>query len=331
VKIRFKHVQRVKAKRGAGEYTYYRRNGQRIEGRPGSEEWLANYNRIHASFQAGEDAGPGPGSVGWLVERYLTSPGFSRLSPVSQKNYRGYLDRIRNAYANVQWTKITRRFVIELRDKNADSPATANYFLAMLSILGEVAIDNEIRTDNPANGVDRLKAGPGWLPWADNELQHFERNAIGAPLTAFMLALYTGQRRGDILKMTWAAIRDGGILIKQGKTGAELWIPLHPRLNSYLDTLPRKSLYIVSRQDGAPYTGSGFQTVFARELDRLDLKGKTFHGLRANAAGKLAEAGCTDGQIMAITGHKTRAMVTKYTRGADQKRLATEAIGKWKV
>ena len=38
----------------------------------------------------------------------------------------------------------------------------------------------------------------------------------------------------------------------------------------------------------------------------------------------IAEAGCTAKQIQAITGHKTLAEVERYTRKADQVRLALE-------
>jgi integrase len=55
------------------------------------------------------------------------------------------------------------------------------------------------------------------------------------------------------------------------------------------------------------------------------------HGLRKNAAVALAEVGCEPHEIMAITGHKTLAMVTHYTKRANQKRLADRAMEKWKT
>jgi len=50
------------------------------------------------------------------------------------------------------------------------------------------------------------------------------------------------------------------------------------------------------------------------------------HGLRKAAARRLAEAGCSASEIMAITGHKTLAEVERYTRAAEQERLARRAI-----
>lgn len=40
----------------------------------------------------------------------------------------------------------------------------------------------------------------------------------------------------------------------------------------------------------------------------------------------LADAGCSTREIMAVTGHKTEAMVAIYTEGADRRRSADTAI-----
>ena len=50
------------------------------------------------------------------------------------------------------------------------------------------------------------------------------------------------------------------------------------------------------------------------------------HGLRKAAARRLAEAGCSASEIMLITRHKTLAEVERYTRAAEQERLARQAI-----
>ena len=52
------------------------------------------------------------------------------------------------------------------------------------------------------------------------------------------------------------------------------------------------------------------------------------HGLRKAAAAKLAELGCTAHEIMAITGHESIQEVERYTKAAEQKRLAKSAMGK---
>ena len=56
--------------------------------------------------------------------------------------------------------------------------------------------------------------------------------------------------------------------------------------------------------------------------------GLVFHGLRKTAVVTLLEAGCTDAQVAAITGH-SREMLVHYARRVDQERLAKEAIKTW--
>jgi len=55
------------------------------------------------------------------------------------------------------------------------------------------------------------------------------------------------------------------------------------------------------------------------------------HGLRKAAARRLAEAGCTAHEIAAITGHASLREIVRYTKAADQRRLATAAMDKEKA
>jgi len=50
------------------------------------------------------------------------------------------------------------------------------------------------------------------------------------------------------------------------------------------------------------------------------------HGLRKGMCRRLAEAGCTAHQIAAISGHKTLREIERYTKAADQQRLAVAAM-----
>jgi len=61
------------------------------------------------------------------------------------------------------------------------------------------------------------------------------------------------------------------------------------------------------------------------------LRNCSAHGLRKAAARRLAEAGCTEHEIAAITGHASLREVQRYTKAADQKRLAAAAMQKVKT
>jgi integrase len=80
---------------------------------------------------------------------------------------------------------------------------------------------------------------------------------------------------------------------------------------------------------GAPFTAGGFgDNWFRVRCDEAGLLQRSAHGLRKLAATRLANAGCSDRQIMAITGHKTVSEVSRYTKTAEQAKLAEQAIAK---
>ena len=57
-------------------------------------------------------------------------------------------------------------------------------------------------------------------------------------------------------------------------------------------------------------------------------KHNTLHGLRKNATINLLEAGCTNSEVKAITGHSTDVMVNLYGAKVNQRRQARKAMDK---
>ena len=55
---------------------------------------------------------------------------------------------------------------------------------------------------------------------------------------ATALALYSGQRQGDVLEMTWASVKGGLLEVRQEKTVRTLVIPAHQGLLSVLSEVP---------------------------------------------------------------------------------------------
>jgi integrase len=145
-----------------------------------------------------------------------------------------------------------------------------------------------------------------------------------------MLALYTGQRRGNVLRMRWDDIQDDGVHVKQQKRDKKVWVPIHPTLAEELKKLERKDLKIVGRRYGQPYTGSGFNSNWERQQAKHGFTGLQFHGLRRNAINSLLEAGCFIAEVAAITGQSFK-MVAHYAQVVDQKRLASSAMNKLKT
>ena len=345
--LTLRYLNAFKDRHGIVRY-YYRRGGKRqaIEGDFGTEEFGKNYERIHASFEGKKTPLEAPGTFGALVTAYYSATEFTQLRASTRSEYRRMLEGMRADWGALRADRITKKVIKAHRDSLADRPPTANSSLRVLKTLMAFGVDSEIIPDNPAKGVKSLKTGSdGWAPWPDESVEKFIKEALGAPRHAFFLALYTGQRRADVLAMRWDDISDGGITVKQQKTGAALWIPIHPdlkleltrilaereaanaeRIASGKDTINGET--IVQKRDGTPYSDDGFGTIWNREQHRVGVVGLPFHGLRKCATQALFEAGCTPQEVQAITGHATLQMVEHYGRGANQRRMAGAAMRK---
>lgn len=141
-----------------------------------------------------------------------------------------------------------------------------------------------------------------------------------------LFALYTGQRQADCLAASWRDVQGSRIRVKQEKTGVELTIRIHQDLKTALDTTKKTSVKILTTSNGKGWEVENFRKLFREARNKAGLTEVTFHGLRKTAARNLAEVGCTESQIMAITGHKTSAMVSHYVKDANQEKLAEAAI-----
>jgi integrase len=333
-KIKLPYVNRVMAK---GRFYYrYRREGMLISlpCDPSMPEFMDAYYRIHASFEKPNDKeGIGvaiPGSIAELIADFKKSAEFMSLSPRTKELYLAHLDDISDRFGKFQIRSMTRNVVMTYRDSLLDNPGKANNALKVLSRLYSFAIDRDKADVNPVSRVKKLKLG-SYRPWTLEEIGKFRTKAAPHMRLALNLALYTGQRQSDVLKMRWEQIKDGGIEVRQQKTGKELWIPLHKNLQTEINQLPRTGGTILVTVNGKAY---GNRDWFSAEWKKTSREAGlpedcVFHGLRKTAAVFLAEAGCTNEQIKAITGHTTETMVAYYTRGANQRTLAREAMTKF--
>jgi integrase len=215
-----------------------------------------------------------------------------------------------------------RSTVIEAQMANRHRARFANYIPHMLSILFEQAIDLDWQRDNPAKGIAKIKTGDGHQPWPAWAIAAYRKQAQETALLIFELALGTGQRASDLTRMEWAHIESDGVWVTQGKTKTRLWTPFTSALKAVLGTTKRTSL---NDKFGRKLNYDQIQKKVMAVRKATGLTEFTLHGLRYSAASELAEAGCTDQQIAAITGHKSLSMVQKYSKGASQKRLAKQA------
>ena len=151
---------------------------------------------------------------------------------------------------------------------------------------------------NPDAKLDQVLARR-YAPWPWDAIEHLATHARPDLWHAGALALFSGQRLSDVLKVMWNDISEGLISVRQGKTGKSLRIPVHRRLASILAGVPRASVYVLTNTRGRPWTVDGFKGSWGDELNRpimreLRERRLVFHGLRKSAVVTLLEAGATD-------------------------------------
>jgi integrase len=257
----------------------------------------------------------------------LNSRGFRKLAPSTQSTYRGIIDRLCEADGDKPVAGLKRWHIVNMMDRRSG----ANGLLKMLRVLMKHAVDTGLRQDNPARDIASVNTKTdGFHSWTEDEIAQFEaQHPIGSRARlAFALLLYTGQRRSDVVKMGRQHIRNGMLHVKQTKTGAELWIPVTPELQQIIDASPVNQLTFIMTELGKPFQTNSFSNWFRLRCDEAGLPHCSAHGLRKACARRLADAGCTQHEIAAITGHASLREVERYTKAADQKRLAAAAMRK---
>ena len=311
--------------------------GRPLPGGPGSDGFWEAYDAALRGAEAPQGVGATEtvaGSINALVVRYYSSPEFDVLAQNTKKTYRSIFERFREDHGSKPVDRLERKHVKAMLDRKRATPSEANKFLKYVRRLMAFAVENELLEHNPCFGIKPLKiTSDGYHAWTDAEIVQFlERHHEGGMARlALLLALYTGQRRSDVIRMGWKDIEDGYIKVRQEKTKAHLGIPIAPALAEAIKGMPRdRDTFLVTAQ-GQPFTSAGIGNWFRKRCDEAGLHHCSMHGLRKAAARRLAEAGCTDRQIMSITGHKTAQEVGRYTRSAEQMKLAEQAMGLLKV
>jgi len=331
--IRLKYVHAFRDRMGRMRY-YFRRHGKQtaLPGLPGSKEFMSTYaaqlniagNNVVLRPEAA------PGTFAKLTIRYYGSPQYQSLSARSRSNYRRVIDGFLEQHGHRQVHQMTREHVDIIIGKMANKPGAGIILLKRLRTLIRYAMALGWTDRDPTAGVKGYRSKEIHT-WNEDEIATFEKRwpEGSRERLAFALLLYTGQRGSDVHRMMRTDIVDDTIRVAQQKTAAKLSIPIHEALDRLLAIVNRNHETILVTAYGKPFSIKGFGNMMSNAIREAGLPRRCVpHGLRKAAARRLAEAGCSTSEIMAITGHKTLAEVERYTRAAEQERLARQAIKK---
>ena len=313
-------------------YWYAWKGGPPLRGEPGTPEFIASYNEAVAQKIA-----PPSGVLLALLLRFQESAEFQfGVSPRTRRDYIKQIKRIERVFGDFPIKALddprSRSVFLEWRDNLArTSLRQADYAYNTLARILRWSLGRGLITKNPCSGGSKLYRGTRVDKiWSDEEVAAFLRTAPTYLRLAMLLAIYTGQRQGDLLRLPWSAYDDRVLKLKQKKTGAYVSIPVAEVLRRELDTAPRRCPIILTNSMGQPWSESGFQGAYGKATVRAGIRGLTFHDLRGTAVVTLARAGCNEVEIFSITGHKpgdVRAILTAHYLPRDAK-VAEHAIEK---
>ena len=324
---------------GVGIYYYYRPTGARLTGKPGSAEFALSYAQAAAAPRANHISR----TLAGLMNQYSHSQIFRKqLAESTQKEYIRKIKAIEKAFGDLPIRALdnprVRRHFIEYGEEVArtSGPREADYRLSVLSACLSWAADSAIIE---ANHLLRFKryyhADRSSIIWEPDHIDAFMRLAPIEMQRALVLALHTGLRQGDLLKLLWANYDGKALRLSIGKNGRRgklaplVVIPCTKALRGMLDDSERRGSYILSIRSGEKYSARHFgkQWKAAMKLAGLEESNLHFHDLRGTAVTLLSAAGCTPQQICGITKHSMATATKILEKYLDTTRyLAEQAI-----
>ena len=331
---------------------YVRRNGKRIRIREerGSPAFARAYadavDALSAKAKRAVDIGPNhpAGSFGWLGAKYFASKGdFLKLAKESQRARRNSLEEcFREPFSDTDpepmgncplkyLTAAKMKRLLEAKD-GAGAATNRRKHLSALCAWG---VDAGHLPSNPVRDVKAGRAvkGGGFYTWTIADVEQFIAfHKIGSKaVLALGLLLFSGARRQDMVDLGKQHARGGWIRYVPKKTLYKRrdvsQKPLLPVLAAIIAKSPCGSMTFLETEYGKPFTPAGFGNWFRDRCDEAGLPQCTAHGLKKAGATIAAENGATTRQLMAMFDWSTISQAEVYTRAADQKRLAGQAMG----
>jgi integrase len=229
------------------------------------------------------------------------------------------------------YARITSATIIAGKERRAATPAQARCFLDAMRGLFRWAHRSALVKADPTAGVHNppRKRSDGFTPWTEEHIAAYEaRWPIGTRQRVWLDVLaYTGLRRGDAVRLGRQHVRGGAATLRTEKNGVEVTLPILAALQATLDAGPCGDLTFIAGANGRPLTKESFGNAFKAACKAAGVPGSA-HGVRKIAATRAANAGATEAELMAIFGWTDPKMAAHYTRAADRRRLAAQAIDK---
>jgi integrase len=315
---------------------YFRRRGAKaipLPGVPGSEEFMAAYAAALACLPevAIGASRTLPGTINALAVAYYGSDAWQKLATETKKNRRRVIERFRAQHGHKRVALLRHEHIIGMLAAIEGRSAKRRWLKAIRGLL-QAAVPT-MRRDDPTEGIAGIKMPKtkGHHTWTDEEIAQYRAHwPLGTQQRLVMeFALETTSRRGEVVRLGPQHIRNGRIRIERTHGSEDADIPMSPELQAACDAMPKVHLTYIVTAHGKPRSKYGLGNDFAKWATEAGLPARCrLHGLKKGGMRRLAEAGATAHELMAISGHKTLTEVQRYTKDADRKKLADSGIAK---
>jgi len=270
-----------------------------------------------------------------IVEFFLLSSAFRRLSSASQRDYESHLMSVINTevegkdLGDYRCSKLKVRHLTQAYDVwLLTGVRTANYRKSVLSAAWKHAMRHDVMINNPVALVKTVSQPPRRTVWTREQVQTFLETAYSdfrwrsIGLIVHM-AYDWGQRVGDMRVITWDKLdlTECRMDLTQSKRNAEIHLPISQGLCDMLRQQKEDfgyQEYVAPRvkpRAGAytPYDKVEISILINEILEEANLPLQlTAMDLRRTAVTEMMEGGVDLANIMQVTGHKNIASVKPY-------------------
>ncbi len=309
MRVRLRGINRVTKWLADGTprtYWYAWKGGPPLCGKPGTPEFVASYNEAISRKVA-----PPRGTLLNVFQQYQASEDFRALADSTRRSYVALITRIEKRFGDFS-DRRSRGIFMGWRDQLATSAGRrqADYAWTVLARVLSWSFNRGLVAANPCERGGRLYRGGGRAEkiWTAADEAAFLERAPAHLHLPLLLALWTGQRQGDLLRLPWSGYDGTHIRLRQSKTGTRVVIPIGEPLKIKLDATPKRSTIMLTNRDGKPWSSDGFRASWGKACKAACVVGVTFNDLRGTAVTRLALAGCTEAEIATITGHSLRGV-----------------------
>lgn len=250
-----------------------------------------------------------------------------KLAASTRASYRRDMDRIMEKNGAKDMARTTRPALKAALAKMADTPRKASKYAQVVSILWNYAtteLDWPL-APNPAKKLASYKPVREYEPWPAWLVEKLDTAPMNVQVAAHLI-LGTGQRPNAAISMKRDQFHGDTMTVLDEK-GGELFETYCPtRLRDFIAGLPPRGVHLIAKNLRQPVGYNAVEKAFRAWRETLGDAARPFtlHGLRKLAIVELAEAGCSDAEIQAVT-NQSAEMVAYYRKRANRLRLSQAA------